>query len=578
MDIGKDLTKRQQEIFDFIKRYSASYGYPPTVRDIGKAVGLASSSTVHAHLANLEKVGLLRRDPSKPRAIELLDRATATATSAMDAVKSAVMPTGLPLLGQVAAGQPLLAEENIEEYVQIPEIAGGEDGEYLLRVRGDSMINAGILPDDVGGRPPAGHGGGRRDRRGAGGGGGDGQAVLPGGRPRPPAARERDAGADPLARGAGARPRRRRDAEGRIMSALMAERRDWRGGRAPGVAVRRAGAAAARPGRSRRAPEGRTPASPRGAAAAPADRGRCRAVAAARRRTPRRVPGDARALRAASPSERRRRLDGARARTCDRGGADRCSRSGDRARVELATSPAKHAREGRGPPGRADARRCDVARMGGSGHGAARGVPGVPWRGAAGGRRAAARALHVVRDDDRLASARDERVDDDRAELAHLEEEWMSAMQSRDMDRLEELVAHGFRFTAIHLYPEPMSREQWMGAAREGYTITSFAFETHGHRRVRRHGGDPLALLAGRELGPEQPVQRVPADGRVGARRRAVAGRRPPLVDPRLSRPGAAATSSSRRSRARTCGRAGRPRPSGSSSAGATEAGSRNSS
>ena len=70
-----DLTKRQQEIFDFIRKYSAKYGYPPTVRDIGKAVGLASSSTVHAHLANLEKIGLLRRDPSKPRAIELLDRA-----------------------------------------------------------------------------------------------------------------------------------------------------------------------------------------------------------------------------------------------------------------------------------------------------------------------------------------------------------------------------------------------------------------------------------------------------------------------------------------------------------------------
>ena len=149
MDIGKDLTKRQQEIFDFIKRYSASHGYPPTVRDIGKAVGLASSSTVHAHLANLEKVGLLRRDPSKPRAIELLDKVGSTATSALDAVKSAVMPCGLPLVGHVAAGQPLLAEENIEEYVQIPEIAGGEEGEYLLRVRGDSMNNAGILPDDV---------------------------------------------------------------------------------------------------------------------------------------------------------------------------------------------------------------------------------------------------------------------------------------------------------------------------------------------------------------------------------------------------------------------------------------------
>lgn len=149
MDIGKDLTKRQQEIFDFIKRYSASHGYPPTVRDIGKAVGLASSSTVHAHLANLEKVGLLRRDPSKPRAIELLDKASSAAASAVDAVKSAVLPGGLPLVGHVAAGQPLLAEENIEEYVHIPEIAGGEEGEYLLRVRGDSMIKAGIMPDDV---------------------------------------------------------------------------------------------------------------------------------------------------------------------------------------------------------------------------------------------------------------------------------------------------------------------------------------------------------------------------------------------------------------------------------------------
>jgi repressor LexA len=148
MDIGKDLTKRQQEIFDFIKRYSANHGYPPTVRDIGKAVGLASSSTVHAHLANLEKVGLLRRDPSKPRAIELLDRATAPVVSAVEAMKSAVTPSGIPVLGRVAAGEPLLAEENIEDYVHIPEIAGGEDGEYLLRVRGESMKNAGILPDD----------------------------------------------------------------------------------------------------------------------------------------------------------------------------------------------------------------------------------------------------------------------------------------------------------------------------------------------------------------------------------------------------------------------------------------------
>ena len=138
-----DLTKRQQEIFDFIKRYSARYGYPPTVRDIGKAVGLASSSTVHQHLANLEKIGLLRRDPSKPRAIELLDRA-------VQEVRNIVRPPdGLPLVGSVAAGQPVLAEENIEEYVAVPEQAGGDRGEYLLRVRGDSMKNAAILEGDV---------------------------------------------------------------------------------------------------------------------------------------------------------------------------------------------------------------------------------------------------------------------------------------------------------------------------------------------------------------------------------------------------------------------------------------------
>src|SRR6202035_4229199 len=118
-----DLTKRQQEIFDFIKRYSATNGYPPTVRDIGKAVGLASSSTVHAHLANLEKIGLLRRDPTKPRAIEMLDRATA-------GVRNLGRP-GLPLAGRVPAGQPLLAEENIEDYISTPAIAGGDEGEYV---------------------------------------------------------------------------------------------------------------------------------------------------------------------------------------------------------------------------------------------------------------------------------------------------------------------------------------------------------------------------------------------------------------------------------------------------------------
>jgi repressor LexA len=143
-----DLTKRQQEIFDFIKRYSARYGYPPTVRDIGKAVGLASSSTVHQHLSNLEKIGLLRRDPSKPRAIELLDRAVEQVDRAVGQVVSLVRSEGLPLVGSVAAGAPVLAEENIEEYVQIPDLAGGDEGEYILRVRGDSMKNAGILEGD----------------------------------------------------------------------------------------------------------------------------------------------------------------------------------------------------------------------------------------------------------------------------------------------------------------------------------------------------------------------------------------------------------------------------------------------
>jgi repressor LexA len=141
-----DLTKRQQEIYDFIRKYSAKYGYPPTVRDIGKAVGLASSSTVHAHLANLEKIGRLRRDPSKPRAIELLDKAV---DAAVESVRNIVSPDSLPLLGAVAAGQPILAEENIEEYVPVPSFAGGGDGDYLLRIRGDSMKNAGIMEDDL---------------------------------------------------------------------------------------------------------------------------------------------------------------------------------------------------------------------------------------------------------------------------------------------------------------------------------------------------------------------------------------------------------------------------------------------
>jgi repressor LexA len=133
-----DLTKRQKEIFDFIRRYATKHGYPPTVREIGSAVGLTSSSTVHAHLANLEKIGLLKRDPTKPRAIELLK----------DQARKVLGPSGIPLVGQVAAGAPILAEEQIEEYMELPAVIGGDSGDFILRVKGDSMKDAGILEDD----------------------------------------------------------------------------------------------------------------------------------------------------------------------------------------------------------------------------------------------------------------------------------------------------------------------------------------------------------------------------------------------------------------------------------------------
>jgi repressor LexA len=132
------LTGRQQEIWDFLVDYVDAHGYPPTVREIGEAVGLASPSTVHAHLANLERAGLLKRDPTKPRALELVGRERNEA------------PAGtlekLPLVGQIAAGGPLLAEQNVEDHVAVPETLRGD---FVLRVKGDSMINAGILDGDL---------------------------------------------------------------------------------------------------------------------------------------------------------------------------------------------------------------------------------------------------------------------------------------------------------------------------------------------------------------------------------------------------------------------------------------------
>ena len=142
-----ELTGRQQEIWSFLTEYVDRHGYPPTVREIGEAVGLASPSTVHAHLANLERAGLLKRDPTKPRALELTGRALLSGTAAGAAPGPAVatLPK-LPLVGQIAAGGPLLAEQNIEDEIAVPETL---QGDFLLRVRGDSMIDAGILEGDI---------------------------------------------------------------------------------------------------------------------------------------------------------------------------------------------------------------------------------------------------------------------------------------------------------------------------------------------------------------------------------------------------------------------------------------------
>ncbi|MBA3402005.1 MAG: transcriptional repressor LexA [Actinobacteria bacterium] len=136
------LTARQQEIWQFLAEYVDGHGYPPTVREIGDAVGLASPSTVHAHLANLERAGLLRRDPTKPRALELIGRLRP------DDAESRSAPDLLPLVGRIAAGGPLLAEEEIEDRIAVPEPLG-RNADFLLRVKGESMIEAGILDGDI---------------------------------------------------------------------------------------------------------------------------------------------------------------------------------------------------------------------------------------------------------------------------------------------------------------------------------------------------------------------------------------------------------------------------------------------
>jgi repressor LexA len=139
------LTDRQREIYDYLTSYVDNHGYPPTVREIGEAVGLASPSTVHAHLANLERAGLIKRDPTKPRAVELVGRERARAAPA--AAESDVRR--LPLVGEIAAGGPLLADQNVEDYLAVPETLSRGGEEFILRVKGDSMIQAGILDGDL---------------------------------------------------------------------------------------------------------------------------------------------------------------------------------------------------------------------------------------------------------------------------------------------------------------------------------------------------------------------------------------------------------------------------------------------
>lgn len=135
------LSKRQSDILNFIKREVETKGYPPSVREIGDAVGLASSSTVHGHLSRLEKKGYIRRDPTKPRAIEITDPDNTIHTK-QDSVY-------VPIIGRVTAGQPITAIENVEEYFPIPANMAGYDDVFILNVVGESMIDAGILDGDM---------------------------------------------------------------------------------------------------------------------------------------------------------------------------------------------------------------------------------------------------------------------------------------------------------------------------------------------------------------------------------------------------------------------------------------------
>jgi repressor LexA len=136
---------RQSEILEFVNQHVEKYGYPPTVREIGQAVGLTSPSTVHAHLARLESAGLIRRDPTKPRALEVIEGGRSRQTAA--AVAAPERAAVLPLFGDVAAGTGLVADQQVEDMITVPDQLCS-DADFLLTVKGESMINAGILPGD----------------------------------------------------------------------------------------------------------------------------------------------------------------------------------------------------------------------------------------------------------------------------------------------------------------------------------------------------------------------------------------------------------------------------------------------
>lgn len=138
-----ELTERQRQVLDYIREMVADRGYPPSVREIGEAIGLSSPSTVHSHLSALVKAGLLRRDPTKPRAIEVLDAAVRSGEPIDEERVRHV-----PLVGRIAAGQPILAAEDVDDVMPLPTDLVGTGPVFMLQVKGDSMIEAGILDGD----------------------------------------------------------------------------------------------------------------------------------------------------------------------------------------------------------------------------------------------------------------------------------------------------------------------------------------------------------------------------------------------------------------------------------------------